>query len=111
MTVAEAELVPGVRIRMAGIEPPYSAPTYTLANKTKALVASIPTVKGNSNAMAMEGEMPGKAPPKMPHNTPANADKMTQPDDRLERANKKLSMIYFPIHCDHIPVGKRISNA
>ena len=27
ITVAAAALVPGVRIRMAGIEPPYSAPT------------------------------------------------------------------------------------
>ena len=106
MTVAEAELVPGVRIKIAGIEPPYSAPTYTLANSTKALVASMPTVKGSSKAMAIEGEIPGNAPPKIPHNTPANADKMTHPEVRLESANKKLSMLYFPIHCDHIPVGK-----
>ena len=38
MTVAAAALVPGVRIRMAGIEPPYSAPTYVDARRTIAMV-------------------------------------------------------------------------
>ena len=36
MTVAPAELVPGVLIRMAGMEPPYSAPQYTAARVTMA---------------------------------------------------------------------------
>lgn len=45
--------------------------------------------------MAIEGEMPGNAPPKIPHNTPANADKMTHPEDRFESANKKLSMFIY----------------
>jgi hypothetical protein len=58
----------------------------------------MPTVKGSNKAMAMEGEMPGKAPPKIPHKTPAKADKIIQPEARLESAIKKLSMIYFPIH-------------
>ena len=34
MTVAAAALVPGVRMRIAGIDPPYSAPTYVDASST-----------------------------------------------------------------------------
>jgi hypothetical protein len=38
-----------------------------------AMVGSMPNVKGNNKAIAMEGEIPGNAPPKMPHKTPRNA--------------------------------------
>ena len=41
MTVAAAEFVPGVRMRIAGMEPPYSAPMYTDASRTIADIGSI----------------------------------------------------------------------
>ena len=39
--ISAAALVPGVRMRIAGIEPPYSAPTYVDASMTTATVGSI----------------------------------------------------------------------
>src|SRR5689334_8335407 len=73
MTVAAAALVPGVRIRIAGIEPPYSAPTYVDARTTTATVGSMPYVNGSSSAIVIDGEMPGSAPPRIPQATPPNA--------------------------------------
>src|SRR5258706_8292415 len=73
MTFAAAALVPGVPMRIAGIDPPYSAPTYVDASSTTATVEFIPYVNGSRSAIVMEGEIPGRAPPRMPHATPPKA--------------------------------------
>jgi hypothetical protein len=80
---------------MAGIDPPYSAPTYTLASNTMATVGSMPTVKGKSKAMAMEGEIPGNAPPKIPQSTPPKAAKKTDRVAKVATVERKLSMKIF----------------
>ncbi len=36
-------------------------------------------MKGSSSAIAIDGEMPGSAPPTMPHATPAKAAGIVQP--------------------------------
>ena len=36
-------------------------------------------LSGNSSAIAIEGEIPGSAPPMIPHRTPANAAGIAQP--------------------------------
>lgn len=70
MVVAAAELVPGVLMRMAGTDPPYSAPTYVVASNAIAIGALIVYVNGTSNAIVMDADMPGRTPPMIPHATP-----------------------------------------
>jgi hypothetical protein len=41
-----------------------------------ATAGSMPYVKGRMSAMLMEGEIPGKAPPKIPQATPNAAEKI-----------------------------------
>jgi hypothetical protein len=106
MTVADAAFVPGVRIRIAGIEPPYSAPTYTLARSTMAVTGSMPYVSGSSSAIAIDGEMPGNAPPRIPQITPSSAPGIAQLPNSAWIACVSASMAYRRCHHDP-PEAKR----
>ena len=61
-----------------------------------AVAGAMPTVNGSSKAMAMDGEMPGSAPPRMPHSTPEKAATSSHSVGVLSTALKKASMLKFP---------------
>src|SRR3990167_5970745 len=72
----------------------------------------MPTVKGSKSAMAIEGDMPGRAPPNIPHKTPPNAASSIQPDSRPVSKFNTSDIDQPDSNADQIPVGKRtLSNA
>jgi len=62
--------VPGMRSRVAVINPPLTEPTYMATNKAKAVCGSMPKVNGTTSEMAMAPVRPGTAPTNTPATTP-----------------------------------------
>jgi hypothetical protein len=60
--VADAEGVPGVLIKIAGMAPPYCPPAYIPSKKPKAATGSMPNVNGKKSAMVILVVIPGTAP-------------------------------------------------
>jgi hypothetical protein len=62
--------VPGVFIKIAGIDPPYSAAEYTANKKIRESLVLITKVNGNNIANDCALPKPGNAPNNIPKNTP-----------------------------------------
>ena len=74
----------------------------------------MPTVKGSSKAMAMDGEMPGSAPPRMPHSTPPKDASKTFAEPSCPSATSTLSQVVIgsgPVYAHQLPTGMRTCNA
>jgi hypothetical protein len=68
--VAMAEGVPGILIKIAEIDPPYTAPVYKPSKKANETTGSIPKVKGINTAIVIVAVRPGNAPKTIPIRTP-----------------------------------------
>jgi hypothetical protein len=56
-------------------------------------------VKGNSNAIAIDGEIPGSAPPRIPQATPAIATKTSGvPVSNLAISRTVSKVVGYPFH-------------
>jgi hypothetical protein len=62
--------VPGMRNKVAVINPPLIAPTYMLMSRMKALMGSMLNVKGKVRAMSIAPVRPGIAPMVIPRIVP-----------------------------------------
>lgn len=103
MAVAAAAGVPGVRIRIAEIEPPNIAPQYTPARTISPVDAGIPKVIGISNATPIAADRPGRAPMVIPIPTLTHAATRLIGDTAVKNPNN-TSDILFPPYIKN-PVG------
>ena len=62
--------VPGIRSRVAVINPPLTEPTYMATNSANAYCGSMPKVSGTASEIAMAPVNPGTAPTSTPPITP-----------------------------------------
>jgi len=73
--VAMAEGVPGIFIRIAEMEPPYTAPVYNPRRKANEITGPKPKVKGMNTAMVIVAVSTGRDPKMMPTNTPRKEER------------------------------------
>src|SRR5688500_7428242 len=81
------------------------------------VVGSMPYVNGSSSAMEMEGEIPGSAPPMMPHSTPPNAAASSMGEIRAFKEISSASIVPCsrsrtdggPVTHKKRPTGHRLS--
>jgi hypothetical protein len=85
--------VPGVLIRIAGIEPPYIEEPYTPRRTVKPTIGSMENVAGNRIAIATGGPTPGIAPIKTPPTDPVNSARKTSHLDKISIAENNKSIM------------------
>ena len=90
--VQRAAAVPGVLMRMEGMDPPYSEPQYTEPSISSAVADSSPNVKGRSSAMPSVPDNPGTAPIMMPKQALRVMSSSVTGSDRLERTTHGSNM-------------------
>ena len=95
--VHRAAAVPGVLMRMAGMDPPYSEPQYTEPSISRAVAGSSPNVKGRSSAIPSVPDKPGMAPMMMPKQALSVMSSNVIGSDRLERTIHGSNMRIAPV--------------
>ena len=104
--VAAAEGVPGVWIRIAGMEPPYMEPQKIPAMTTRAWTMSSLYTSGSSRMIPMDPESPGMAPITMPLTQPTiiikNVTGWNTPASEVKNPSKIVTPLPGIVTAQHI---------
>ena len=91
--VAAAKGVPGMRSKIAEIEPPHEPPTKIAIKKPIAATAGKPIATGSNKIIPISGPRPGIAPTISPTIMPIKVKISANGDEKTSKPAEKKSMI------------------